>query len=105
LIFQQPQNPDTIGKQVLFWNGELTNQEGKMFGDQSYTYEGAWMRNNISQIKDLWNNPYQVWLMVRPLVATLRKRLTEERRHEIINSIPGIWCPRQQKIFEEGEWW
>jgi hypothetical protein len=104
IIFQQPQNLDMIGRQVIFWNGELLDSEGSMFRDQSYAFRGNWMNKSIRQIKDLWDYPRQDWQTVQHLTATLGTQCMEERRNAIIRSIPNHWCMRRQVPFNEGEW-
>ena len=75
-----------------------------MFGDVRYAFGCRWMRNQITQIKDLWDPIWNDWKPTQALITILGRRSTETRRQQIINTIPLDWCLRTIKPFQAGEW-
>jgi hypothetical protein len=57
-----------------------------MFGDQAYSFSGAWISISNCQIKDLWEHPRQDWKSIQDLVAMLKQRGTEGKRSNLINA-------------------
>ena len=75
-----------------------------MFGEKSYAFGCRWMRHQITQVKDLWDEARNDWKTAQELIIILGRRETEARRQQIISAIPQDWCMRTVKPFQAWEW-
>lgn len=89
---------------MIFWNGEILNNQENMLGDAANSFGCVWMKQGIRQLGDLWDEQGKNRRTMKDLSRTVGERKIQERRDGIIVAIPTEWSLQADGPIEQGEW-